>query len=92
MYQITQYTYDKARQLGVQVLPSEKKKYKLDIYDRNGRFITSVGASGYLDYPTYTRERGKDYANERRRLFKIRHEKDRTKVGSRGWFADQLLW
>ena len=92
MYQITQYTYDKAKQLGVQVCPSKKKKYKLDIYDSEGDFITSVGAAGYLDYPSYTRERGKDYADERRRLYKIRHQKDREKAGSRGWFADHLLW
>jgi hypothetical protein len=38
------------------------------------------------------KENGKEYADERRRLFKIRHQKNRTKEGSDAWFADQLLW
>jgi len=35
---------------------------------------------------------GKEYADERRRLYKMRHEKDRNKVGSPGFYADKLLW
>lgn len=29
---------------------------------------------------------------ERKRLFKLRHEKNRHKVGSAAWFSDQILW
>jgi len=36
--------------------------------------------------------RGKPYANTRRRLYKIRHTKDRKQRWSRGWLADKLLW
>jgi hypothetical protein len=92
MYHILPYTYDRAKHIGVQVFPSDNRKYKLEVYDKNGLFITYCGAYGYKDFPTYMEERGWEYAKERRRLYKIRHQKDRTKVGSRGWFADQLLW
>jgi hypothetical protein len=51
-----------------------------------------VGALGYSDYPTYMKKMGKKYADERRRLYKIRHKKDRLKKGTNGWYADQLLW
>jgi hypothetical protein len=91
-YNITTYTKKQAKRLGVQVFPSDNPKYKLEVYDKNGLFITYCGGGGYKDYPTYIEERGKEYADKRRALYKIRHQKDRTKVGSRGWFADQLLW
>lgn len=91
VYQITAYTRKRAKELGVSVKPSHNSKKKIDIF-RDGEFITSVGAAGYKDYPTYWKEMGKAYADERRRLYKIRHQYDRTKKGSDGWFADQLLW
>jgi hypothetical protein len=92
MYHITDYTYARAKELGVQVFPSDNPKYKLEVYGKNGLFITYCGANGYFDYPTYIQEKGEAYAKRRRELYKIRHQKDRTKVGSRGYFADQLLW
>lgn len=92
MYQITPYTYSKAKQLGVKIKPSTNPKYKLDVFDKNNDYITSVGAYGYKDYPTYMKEQGLEYANERRRLYRIRHDKDRKKIGTRGYYADQLLW
>jgi hypothetical protein len=92
MYHITQYTKDKAKHLGVQVFPSDNPKYKLEVYDHHGNFITYCGAAGYKDFPTYMEEKGIEFASNRRRLYKIRHEKDRHKLGSRGYYADQLLW
>jgi hypothetical protein len=38
------------------------------------------------------REKGKEYADKRRKAYKTRHEKDRHERGTAGWFADQLLW
>jgi hypothetical protein len=35
---------------------------------------------------------GKKIADERRRLYKIRHKKDRSVKGSAGYYADKLLW
>ena len=92
MYNITQYTYDKAKQLKLHVVPSKKKNHKIDIFSPSGTFLASVGDSRYKDYPTYLKEDGFAYAENRRRLYKIRHQKDRQIVGSRGWYADQLLW
>lgn len=91
-YVIKPYTYNQARRLGVVVKPSEKPKYKIDVYDIEGNYITSVGSKGYLDYPSYVSARGLEYANRRRELYKIRHEKDRHIIGSRGYYADKLLW
>ena len=91
MYQITDYTFQQAKKLGVEVKPSTDKKKKIDVI-KNGKKIASVGAIGYKDYPTYIKEKGLTYANERRKLYKIRHSKDRQKVGSNGYFADKLLW
>ena len=91
MYQITQYTYKKAKNMGVVVKPSTNKTKKIDVY-RNNRKIASVGANGMNDYPTYMKTRGKSFANNRRRLYKIRHEKDRKKKWTNGWLADKLLW
>ena len=44
------------------------------------------------DFPTYINKRGLKYAKTRRRLYKIRDEKDRHQKGSRGYYADKLLW
>jgi len=90
-YQITQYTRDQARKLGVSVKHSTNPDKKIDVF-KNGEKIASVGAMGYGDYPTYMRTRGKEYADERRRLYKIRHTSDRNVRGSNGFYADRLLW
>jgi len=92
MYQILPYTKAKAKQLNVKVLPSNRKGKKIDIYDKRGNYITSIGNKQYLDYPTYRKLFGQKIANERRRLYKKRHDRTRKVKGSRSYFADQLLW
>jgi hypothetical protein len=94
VYHITPYTYRKAKKLGLYVQPSTNKTKKIDIFKKNktNNKIASVGAYGMNDYPTYMKERGIKYAKTRRRLYRIRHEKDRRKKWSRGWLADKLLW
>lgn len=82
----------KARRLGVKVAPSVRPGKKLDIFTPDGRYITSVGAKGYLDYPTYKKIYGKVVAEKRRKMYKKRHASDRSLKFSRGWYADQLLW
>jgi len=91
MYKITDYTKKQAKRLGVVVKPSSVAGKKIDVY-KGGVKVASVGALGYSDYPTYTKTMGKKYADERRRLYKIRHKKDRLKKETNGWYADQLLW
>lgn len=90
-YSITNYTKQQAKKLGVVVKPSLAKGKKIDVF-KNGEKIASVGAIGYSDYPTYIKTKGKTYADERRRLYKIRHSKDRNVKGSDGYYADKLLW
>jgi len=92
MYKISLYTRKKAKKLNVIVLPSEKRNKKIDVYDIYGNLLASVGDSNYLDYPSYLRYCGKKIAEERRKAYKIRHEKDRHIKGSAGYYADQLLW
>ena len=59
---------------------------------KNDKKITDIGAIGYGDYPTFLSEKGKEFANKRRKAYKARHQKNRTKVGSRGYYADKILW
>ena len=87
MYQISPYTYAKAKALKVTVKPSIKKHKKLDVF-RDGSIIASVGDTRYKDYPTYLKEMGKEYADERRRLYHIRHKGE----GIAGEMAKALLW
>ena len=91
-YRITNYTRNKARKLGVRVRNSTNRAKKLDVFDRAGKKVASVGARGMGDFPTFMRQNGAEHAKTRRRLYKMRHEKDRHIKGTRGWFADQLLW
>ena len=91
MYKIKRYTYQQAKKLGVVVKPSKVKGKKLDVF-KNGKKVASVGAKGYNDYPTFIEKKGKKYADERRRLYKIRHNQDRKKRGTPGYYADKLLW
>lgn len=92
MYKILPYTYAKARRLKVIVKPSIRPGKKLDVYDRKGNYLTSVGARGYLDFPTYRKLYGREIAMKRRKLYKMRHKKDRKIKNTPGYFADQLLW
>lgn len=90
-YKITKYTFAKAKRMGLTVKPSTNKTKKIDVYKR-GEKIASVGAHGMNDFPTYIQHKGIKYAKTRRRLYRIRHRKDRTVKWSRGWLADKLLW
>jgi len=90
-YKITKYTLKKAKKLKVVVKPSTNPTKKIDIY-KKGEKIASVGARGMNDFPTYIKKNGLHYAKTRRRLYRMRHEKDRHTKWTNGWLADQLLW
>lgn len=90
MYTIQPYTKSQAKKIGVIVKPSTNPKKKLDVFD--GKKVASIGATGYKDYPTFLKEDGKAVAEERRRLYHIRHKKDAEKKGSPGYYASLLLW
>ena len=97
-YHITNYTYKQAKRIGVIVKPSTNKIKKIDVFikDKNKqgtmKKIASVGAAGMNDFPTYIQKKGLTFAKTRRRLYKIRHDKDRKTKWTRGWLADKLLW
>lgn len=91
-YKITKYTLSKAKKHNVTVRLSKVKNKKLDVFDKNGVKISTVGDVRYKDYPTYIETQGVKYANERRKLYKKRHEKDRHVKNSKGYWADVLLW
>jgi hypothetical protein len=90
-YTITNYTKKQAKRIGVTVKPSTNPEKKIDVF-RKTRKIASVGANGMNDFPTYIKKRGLMFAKTRRRLYKMRHEKDRHTKWSNGWLADKLLW
>jgi hypothetical protein len=89
MYTITNYTRKQAKKLGVTIKQSANTKKKIDVF-KKGKKVCSVGGIGYDDYPTHMIKRGSRFAKSRRRLYRIRHKKDRTK--GCGYYADKLLW
>ena len=90
LYQITEYSKKKAKDLGVLISPSKRKHKKLDVYDGvTGKYIVSVGHTAFYDYPTYILKMGKKFADERRKLYYDRHKHDE---GLAGYYAKKLLW
>ena len=91
-YKITEYSRDQAKKLGVTIKPSTNKGKKIDVFDKNGKKLVSIGALSMSDYPTYMKTKGKEYADERRRLYIIRHAKTMNRVGSPSYYASRILW
>jgi hypothetical protein len=97
MYKITKYSFEQAKKLGVTIKPSSNKEKKIDVFNKRGEKIASIGALGMGDYPTYMRleKEGKvekGTAVKRRKLYKQRHESDRHTKGTNGFYADKILW
>lgn len=89
-YKIKKYSLDQAKKLNVTIKPSSNPKKKIDVFKENNK-IASVGAKGYKDYPTYLKE-DKAVAEDKRRLYKKRHDWNRHVKGTNGFYADKLLW
>jgi len=95
MYNITDYTKRQVKKEGVIVKPSTNKNKKINVFDKSGNKLASIGALGMNDYPTYIKTKGKAYADERRRLYLKRHAKEPImKDGKRtpSYCSDVLLW
>lgn len=90
MYQITPEQYQKAKQLGVQIFPSDRPAKKIKVVTKSK--ILYIGDSKYSDYSQYIASHGLQYANERRRLYRIRHEKDMNVLGTPGYYSLRILW
>jgi hypothetical protein len=80
-----------AKKIGVKILPSNNKSKKLSVY-KDGVKVADIGASGYMDYSLYRSGYSINYANERQRLYKLRHQKYRHIKGTPAYYADQILW
>jgi len=80
-----EYAKRKAGRYGVRVAYSTRKYKKLDVFDKEGGKIASIGDVRYSDYLQHGDA-------ERRRRYKMRHEKNRHVKGSPGFYADKILW
>ena len=87
MYDISKQTYTIARRYGLEIHPSNRRHKKIDVYSR-GNYIESIGYNRYKDYYVYLKESGKSVAQERARLYYLRHKKDSMKER----LAKLLLW
>ena len=74
-----------ASKINVTIKPSTRKHKKLDVFDRYGNKLASIGDTRYSDYLQH-----KDSARKAR--YKQRHEKDRHERGTAGYYADKILW
>jgi hypothetical protein len=83
-YKISQYTINRAKELGVEVRPSKNKGKKIDVI-KDGKKIASIGDIRYSDYAS-TQDK------ERRRLYRIRHKGEDKKINSPGFWSWNLLW
>ena len=87
-----------ARRLGYMIAPSKVKGKKLDVFDRNGNKIASIGAKGYWDYLSYleAEQKGKfpkGYAEDKRKQYRARHSKERLQAkDTAGYLAYYILW
>ena len=91
-YIITQYSYDKAKQLNLIIKQSKNKGKKIDVYTINNEFLHSIGDIRYNDHQSYLSTYNKQYADERKRLYHIRHQKGINIINSKQYLSANLLW
>ena len=100
-YTITNYSRNQAKKLGVIIRPSKVKGKKIDVFKKvkdkkTGKMtekkVASIGAIGYGDFPTFKKTKGKEFADKKRKAYKARHNNNRHKVGTAGYYADKILW
>ena len=89
-YKMKNKQLQNAKKLNVTIKPSKLKNKKLDVFKFNKK-IASIGAKGYTDYSTML-IKNKTLAETKKKAYKSRHEKNRKVVGSRGYYADRILW
>ena len=87
MYEISKQTYRIAKHYGLDIYPSKKLNKKLDVF-KDGKYLCSIGDSRYKDFHIYLKENGKAFAEERARLFYMRHKKGTLKEN----LSKILLW
>ena len=90
MYKIKKYSYDQAKKLNVVIKPSERKYKKIDVFNKDGSYICSIGDNRYNDFPSFL-EMDKELALEKRRLYWLRHKKENIE-GTKGYYVLNILW
>ena len=93
-YIVTQEIRKRAKELGVTVKSSTDPAKKLDVY-QEGKKIASIGQAGSNDYHLWQKQVSKAYADQRRKLYYMRHPyKTRMVNGvyTADYLAKQLLW
>jgi len=96
-YKIKPYNFQRALDLGVKIKPSKNPKYKIDVYDWNNNFITSIGDPNYSDFATYNETHGTENALKKRELYRKRHKREIKLLGdewpgSRSYYSWNILW
>lgn len=97
MYKIKPYNYQRALDLGVKIKPSTNPKKKIDVFDWNNNYITSIGATGYSDFASFIETHGLEYALKKRELYQKRHKREFALLGfewpgSRSYYSWNILW
>ena len=90
-YRITSRQRSAAKRLGVQIKPSTVKGKKLDVF-KGDKKVASIGALGMKDFDLWRKSDGIEKARARQKAFKSRFQKQRIKVGTPAYYADQILW
>ena len=95
MYKIKPLQRKKAKALGLTIKSSTNKKKKVDVFNKEGKKVGSVGAQGYMDYASYIRTIGKKEADKKRSAYLKRHAKEpkmKDNKRTNSYYADQILW
>lgn len=92
MYTISKGIHKLADEYGLVVEPSRKKFYKLDVYNVEGKYITSIGDRRYKDFWIYKKEEGLPYAEYRRAAYYNRHSAGIEHGYKREVLSWILLW
>lgn len=90
-YQITSRQRVNAKRIGVKIKPSTVKGKKVDVF-KGDKKVASIGALGMKDFDLWKKSEGIEKAKARQKAFKSRFQKQRTKVGTPAYYADQILW
>jgi len=90
-YEITKYSKDMAKIIGVVIYPSDNPDKKIDVYMK-GKKIAEIGDINYSDFGTYINTKGLKYALKRRELFLLRNHKFLKEPYSPAWLATKILW
>ena len=92
IYKITSRQKSNAKKLGVNIKPSKLKNKKIDVFNKKGKKIASIGDTRYKDYDFYRKNVGVEAANKKKSAYKKRHANNRKVRGSRGYYSDRILW